>query len=120
MHRRVKNHRLASAGYNWTFAALSHSPGARRHYDRRRAGGEGHPAALRNLYNRFLGQLYHCLQTGQHYNDIRTFGVPAAASTETADSFASALVPDRVSRAEPLPVGVDARDDHLSRRSSST
>jgi transposase len=55
MHRRVKNHRLAAAGYNWAFAALSHSPGARAHYDRRRARGDGHAAALRNLYNRFLG-----------------------------------------------------------------
>jgi transposase len=83
MHRRVKNHRLASAGYNWTFAALSHSPGARQHYDRRRAAGEGHAAALRNLYNRFLGQLYHCLQTGQHYDEDRAF-VHAAAPVPIA------------------------------------
>jgi transposase len=74
MHRRVKNHRLASAGYNWAFAALSHSPGARAHYDRRRARGDGHAAALRNLYNRFLGQLHHCLNTGQHYAEATAFG----------------------------------------------
>ena len=78
MHRRVKNHRLASAGYNWTFAALTHSPGARRHYDRRRSAGEGHAAALRNLYNRFLGQLYYCLQTGQRYDEVRAFAGTAA------------------------------------------
>jgi hypothetical protein len=29
MHRRVKNQRLASAGYVWAFAALTASPGAR-------------------------------------------------------------------------------------------
>jgi transposase len=81
MHRRVKNHRLASAGYNWSFAALTHSPGARRHYDRRRDAGEGHAAALRNLYNRFLGQLYHCLQTGQHYNEASAFGAPTPPPT---------------------------------------
>jgi transposase len=82
MHRRVKNHRLASAGYNWTFAALSHSPGARQHYDRRRATGEGHAAALRNLYNRFLGQLYYCLSTGQHYDEQRAFGTPISGPSK--------------------------------------
>ena len=31
--RKVKNNRLASAGYTWAFAALTASPGARAHYD---------------------------------------------------------------------------------------
>ena len=35
LHRRVKNQRLAAAGYIWAFAALTASPGARAHYDRR-------------------------------------------------------------------------------------
>ena len=80
-HRRVKNHRLASAGYNWAFAALSHSPGARAHYDRRRARGDGHAAALRNLYNRFLGQLHHCLSNSQHYDEATAFGQQPTAAT---------------------------------------
>ena len=85
MHRRVKNHRLASAGYNWAFAALSHSLGAREHYDRRRARGDGHAAALRNLYNRFLGQLHYCLNNGQHYDETQAFGdrLPAATPLST-------------------------------------
>lgn len=87
MHRRVKNDRLASAGYNWAFAALSHSPGARRHYDRRRAAGDRHAAALRNLFNRFLGQLYHCLATGQPYDENRAF--PTAAEPQIAISTAT-------------------------------
>jgi transposase len=74
MHRRVKNHRLASAGYNWAFASLSQSVGAREHYDRRRARGDGHAAALRNLYNRFLGQLHHCLARGERYDETQAFG----------------------------------------------
>ncbi len=78
MHRRVKNDRLASAGYNWAFAALTHSPGARQHYDRRRQAGDRHAAALRNLFNRFLGQLFYCLATGENYNEDRAF--PAVAS----------------------------------------
>lgn len=50
--RHVKNQRLASAGYIWAFAALTASPGARAHYDRRRSIEERHVAAQRNLFNR--------------------------------------------------------------------
>ena len=85
MHRRVKNHRLASAGYNWAFAALTHSPGARHHYDRRRAAGDRHAAALRNLYNHFLGQLYHCLRTAQPYDETRAFPDATTITRTTAD-----------------------------------
>jgi transposase len=73
MHRRVKNQRLASAGYLWAFAALTASPGARAHYDRRKTAGDRHVAAQRNLFNRLLGVLHHCLQTGQSYNEASAF-----------------------------------------------
>jgi hypothetical protein len=73
LHRRVKNQRLAAAGYLWAFAALTSSPGARAHYDRRRAAGDRHAAALRNLNNRLLGCLHHCLQTGQPYDEATAF-----------------------------------------------
>ncbi len=72
-HRRVKNNRLATAGYTWAFAALTASPGARAHYDRRRDAGDRHTAAQRNLFNRLLGCLHHCLTTGQHYDEITAF-----------------------------------------------
>jgi hypothetical protein len=61
----VKNQRLATAGSQWAFAALTASPGARAHYQRRRAAGEAHTAALRDLFNRLLGCLHHCPQTRQ-------------------------------------------------------
>ncbi len=38
-HRKVKNQRLAAAGYVWAFASLR-APGPRAHYDRRRAEGD--------------------------------------------------------------------------------
>lgn len=82
--RRVKNQRLADAGYNWTLAALRTSPGARAHYDRRRHAGDRHSAAQRNLYNRFLGMLYHCLQTGNHYDETHAFTPPATELRLTA------------------------------------
>jgi transposase len=72
-HRRVKNPRLAAVGYVWSFAALTASPGARTHYDRRTTTGDRHTAAQRNLFNRLLGCLHHCLQVRQHYNEHIAF-----------------------------------------------
>jgi transposase len=71
--RHVKNNRLASAGYTWAFSALTASPGARAHYDRRRHAGDRHAAAQRNLFGRMLGCLHHCLATGQHYDEATAF-----------------------------------------------
>jgi transposase len=81
-HRRVKNNRLASAGYAWAFSALTASPGARARYDRRKDAGDRHSAAQRNLFNRLLGCLHHCLATGQHYNETTAF--PNQAATPAA------------------------------------
>ncbi|WP_190087078.1 IS110 family transposase, partial [Streptomyces longisporoflavus] len=63
--RWVKNDRLNHAGYLWAFASLRGSAGANAHYRRRREAGDWHAAAQRNLFNRMLGQLYHCLQAGE-------------------------------------------------------
>jgi transposase len=80
-HRHVKNNRLAATGFSWAFMALTNHPPAREHYERRRDTGDKHPAALRHLFNRMLGQLYHCLQTGQKYDPAKAFSanLPAAA-----------------------------------------
>ena len=80
--RKVKNNRLAAAGYTWAFAALTASPGARAHYDRRRDAGDRHTAAQRNLYGRLLSCLWHCLITGQHYHEATAF--PARQATPAA------------------------------------
>ena len=79
--RRIKNQRLAAAGYMWAFSTLTTSVGARAHYDRRRRHGDPHVAAQRNLFNRLLGCLYHCLQHDQLYNETTAFNTsqPAAA-----------------------------------------
>ena len=82
-HRRIKNNRLNAAGYIWAFSALTASPGARAHYDRRKDAGDRHAAAQRNLFSRLLGCLWHCLITGQHYDEATAFSartnLPAAA-----------------------------------------
>ena len=71
----------AAVGYVWAFAALTASPGARTHYDRRKTTGDRHTAAQRNLFNRLLGCLHHCLQTRQHYNEHIAF--PTTNDTPT-------------------------------------
>lgn len=78
--RRVKNQRLAAVGYVWAFASLTHSAGARAHYDRRRAAGDRHTAAQRNLFNRMVGCLHHCLTRRLHYNENSAF--PAAIAPQ--------------------------------------
>jgi transposase len=80
-HRKVKNQRLAAVGYVWAFAALTASPGARTHYNKRKTTGDRHTAAQRNLFNRLLGCLHHCLQTRQHYNEHIAF--PTTNDTPT-------------------------------------
>ncbi|GAA3776471.1 hypothetical protein GCM10022206_14100 [Streptomyces chiangmaiensis] len=77
-HRRVKNQRLAAAGHVWIFGALP-SPLIKEQYDRRRAAGDRHTAAMRNVFNRLLGCLFHCLQTGQMFDPSKAFPVPMAA-----------------------------------------
>jgi transposase len=82
--RKIKNNRLASAGYTWAFSALTASPGARAHYDRRRDAGDRHAAAQRNLFSRLLGCLWHCLLTGQHYDEATAFPAPAKKLPQAA------------------------------------
>jgi transposase len=84
LHRRVKNQRLAATGYSWAFSAISASPGARAHYDRRKADGDRHAAAQRNLFGRLLGCLHHCLATGQHYDENTAFPSPTPATRDIA------------------------------------
>ena len=47
--------------------------------------GDRHTAAQRNLFNRLLGCLHHCLQTGQRYNEATAF-----PTTQTEEQGAAA------------------------------
>jgi hypothetical protein len=78
------NQRLAAVGYIWAFSALNASPGARARYDRRKADGDRHAAAQRNLLGLLLGCLHHCLATGQHYDESTAFPKPAPATHDIA------------------------------------
>jgi transposase len=87
--RVVRNKRLNHAAYLWALPLLLHSPPARAHYDRRRAHGDSHTAASRNLVNRQLGMLYHCLATGELFDEAKAY-------------------PTRLDNAEPSPVTTSA------------
>lgn len=67
--RFVHNDRLIDALTTQAFNALLRSPGARAYYDRQRARGAGHNAALRQLANRLVGILHGCLKTGTPYDE---------------------------------------------------
>ncbi|WBP91222.1 IS110 family RNA-guided transposase [Kitasatospora cathayae] len=82
--RFIKNNRLMHAGYLWAFASLKASPGAHAHYKRRREHGDWHAAAQRNLLNRFLGQLHHCLQKRVHYDERHAFTSPLSPDLAAA------------------------------------
>ena len=67
--RYARNRRLADACYQWAFATLTTSPGARAFYDQRRAAGDTHHRALRALGNRLVGILHGCLRHHTHYDE---------------------------------------------------
>ena len=67
--RKVRNKRLGDACHWWAFAALTWSPGARAHYDRRRRLGDHHNAALRHLANKLLGRLWWCLEHNEPWDE---------------------------------------------------
>lgn len=78
--RWVKNDRLNHTGYLWAFSAINASPGAKAHYRRRRDDhGDWHAAAQRNLFNRMLGQLYHCLKSHRLFDEHSAFPAPQGA-----------------------------------------
>ena len=67
--RFVHNDRLVDALMSQAFASLRNSPGARAYYDRQRARGASHNAALRQLANRLVGILHGCLKTRTLYDE---------------------------------------------------
>jgi transposase len=74
--RVVRNRRLCQAGYLWALPLLTHSPGARAHYEHRRERGDSYNAAARHLANRYFGILFHCLQNRLTYDETKAFPTP--------------------------------------------
>ena len=60
------NHRLKNATFLAAFAAL-HDPDSRAFYDRKRAEGKRHNAALICLARRRCDVIHAMLRTGDHY-----------------------------------------------------
>ncbi|GAB2707345.1 IS110 family RNA-guided transposase [Nocardia thraciensis] len=82
--RYVHQDRLVDALLRQAFSALSCSPGARAHYDKQRARGINHSAALHHVANRLVGILHGCLKTSSLYDEATAWAhhtqhIPAAA-----------------------------------------
>lgn len=75
--RFVHNDRLIDALMTQAFSSLRLSPGARAYYDRQRARGAEHNAALRQLANRLVGILHGCLKTGTLYDETTAWSYHA-------------------------------------------
>lgn len=75
--RKVRNKRLGDACHWWAFNAITRSPGARALYDRRRAAGDHHNAALRNVANKLIGRLWWCLINQQPWDDAAAWHTDA-------------------------------------------
>jgi transposase len=56
-------------------------PPPREHLDR-------HAAALRNVFNRLIGCLHHCVQTGRTYDELKAFP-PSITTPETTAACAT-------------------------------
>ena len=82
--RKVRNKRLGNACHWWAFAALTWSPGARAHYDRRRAAGDHHNAALRNLANKLIGRMWWCVSNNEMWDEGTAWPNPAIGPQTTA------------------------------------
>lgn len=67
--RYVRNTRLIDALMSQAMCALRSSPGARAYYDRQRARGVPHNAALRHVANRLVGILHGCLAARTTYDE---------------------------------------------------
>ncbi|MET8763095.1 IS110 family transposase [Lentzea sp. NPDC004782] len=72
--RHVRNTRLIDALMRQAMCALRSSPGARAYYDRQRARGVPHNAALRHVANRLVGILHGCLATRTTYDEATAWG----------------------------------------------
>lgn len=71
--RIVKNNRLAHGLYWWSFSVATSTPSGKAMLAHRKAVGDKQNAALRNIANRLVGCLWHCLVTGEVWDDQKVW-----------------------------------------------
>ncbi|MET7770958.1 hypothetical protein [Nocardia sp. NPDC005366] len=84
MARFVHQDRLVDAVLTQAFCALKASPGARVCYDKQRARGLIHSAALRHVANRLVGILHGCLKTRTHCAETTAWVAHSPTTTAAA------------------------------------
>lgn len=60
------------------------SPGANAQYKRRRERGDWHAGTQQQLFNRMIGQLYHCMQSRQPFDEQHAFPSGPSVALATA------------------------------------
>ena len=111
----VRNKRLGHAAYLWALPMLAHSPGAHAHFTARRERGDSYSAAARNLSNRGIGMLHHCLQTRQRYDEDKAF--PTTTDPQVTSGRPQA---DQASRETEAPLNHRRSNEHAQRPATST
>jgi hypothetical protein len=101
--RVVRNKRLGQAAYLWALPMIAHSPAAHAHFTARREHGDSYSAAARNLTNRGIGMLHHCLQTRQHYDETRAFPGRAAPHVTSDRPLAGQAYQETEAHPQPAP-----------------
>lgn len=108
--RHIKNNRGNHAAFLWALSGIRHSPGVKAAYDHRRHGTasngrplrDKHAAALRNVSNRMVGCLWHCMVTGQVWDDDKVWAsIPRPAKAEPLPAFPQQDPADRMEDSEP-------------------
>jgi transposase len=84
--RFVHNDRLVDALTQQAFTAIRISPGARAYYDRERARGVEHYAALRHVANHLVGILHGCLKHRSRYDEATAWPTATGQSAQSASA----------------------------------
>ncbi len=81
--RSVKGNRLHQAYWDWASSAMLWSPGAMEYYWAHRARGDKHPTAIRKVGRRLANGTWHCLRTGEVWNEATLWpGAPTLAEAK--------------------------------------
>lgn len=74
--RPTKGNRLHSALWDWAKGASNHHPGAATLYWQRREAGDYHPTATRKLAACIAASIWHCMHTGEVWDDDKVWPQP--------------------------------------------
>ena len=100
--RRASSTYLRSTLHTVAFSMVNHSPGAHAYYTMRRSAGDTHATALRKLARKIVLCLYHCMTSGQLYEDANAFGYDPEADGTPSRSRRGPLDEGQIAQARDM------------------